>query len=100
MQAISNLFLLKLINNNTIILAKTDTCAKQTTHCEPQKGSNDKQIYTVACKTHKMYTIIWPSQHASKSFEISFKFYYASSRYQKLIQDQETKMWAILNPEI
>ena len=30
----------------------------------------------------------------------AFKFYYASSRYQKLIQDQETKMWAILNPEI
>ena len=57
----------------SIILAKADTCAKYTTHREPQKGSNDEQIYTVARKTHTMCTILWQSQHASKSFEISFQ---------------------------
>ena len=56
-----------------IILAKADTCAKYTTHREPKKRSNDAQIYTVARKTHTMYTILWPSLHASKSFEISFQ---------------------------
>ena len=31
----------------SVILAKADTCAKLTTHREPQKRSNDAQIYTV-----------------------------------------------------
>ena len=57
----------------SIILAKANVCAKQTTYREPQKGSNDDKIYTVARKTHTMCTILWPSQHASKSFEISFQ---------------------------
>ena len=48
-----------------VILAKADTCAKLTTHREPQKRSNDAQIYTVARKPHTMCTILWPSQHAS-----------------------------------
>ena len=48
---------------------------KWTTHREPQKGSisNGAQIYTVACKTHTMCSILWPSQHGSKSFETSFQ---------------------------
>ena len=50
-------------------LAKGDTCAKKTTHREPQKGSNDEQVYTVARKTHTMCTILWQSQHASKSLK-------------------------------
>ena len=57
----------------SISLAKVDTCAKKTTHREPKKGSNDAQIYTLARKTHTMCTILWPSQLASKSFEISFQ---------------------------
>ena len=35
-------------------LAKADTSATYTTHREPQNGSNDTQIYTVAHKTHTM----------------------------------------------
>ena len=38
-----------------------------------KKGRNDTQIYTVARKAHTMCTILWPSQHAFKSFEISFQ---------------------------
>ena len=55
------------------ILTKADTCSKYTTHREPKKEGNDAQIYTVARKTHTICTILWPSQHASKSFEISFQ---------------------------
>ena len=47
-----------------------------------------------------MSTILWLSKHASKTFELSFQALLCFQSISNLIQDQETKMWAILNPEI
>ena len=70
----------------------------QSTYCEPRKGSNDAQLYTVACKTHTMCTILWPSQHASKRFEISFQALFGFQQIKKRIQDRETNTVSDFKP--
>ena len=40
----------------------------QNTYCEPRRGSNDAQSYTVACITHTMCTVLWPSRNQFSSF--------------------------------